>query len=181
MVKLICISLFNLLMRMFHMKKSVNHLAPKHEQNATLKLPFQEKFQHYQILSQKIQQAWYGILPQEALTSLQVAYQDDNHITITTNHHTLANHLNYNKKLLLETLKQFDPIFNQVMALKFQVNHIQNALNSPILKTPTQKNLAQITTFSDSTKQNIAHLAELVIHDKELYDVLQKILDETKA
>lgn len=160
------------------MKKSVNHLAPRHEQNATLKLPFQEKIQQYQTLSQKVRLAWHGILPTEALTSLQVAYQHDSLLVITTNHHTLANHLNYSKKPLLDTLQQFDPVFNQVLDLKFQVNHIQNVLNPLHLAKPKQENLDKATPFSDATKQNIAHLAELVIHDRALYDVLQKILDE---
>lgn len=162
------------------MKKFVNHLAPRHEQNAILKLPFQEKFKNYQTLTQKIQQAWQTILPKEALSSLQVAYQDDTHLTITTNHHTLANHLNYSKQPLLDTLQQFDPIFNQVTELKFQVNHIENALTSSMLAQKTDPKLTKSSQLIESTKQNIAHLAKLVMHDKALYDVLQKILDEPK-
>lgn len=160
------------------MKKPVNHLAPRHEQNAILKLPFQKKIEQYQALTKKIQLALQALLPKEALDSLAVAYQDDTHLTITTNNHTLANHLNYSKKPLLDTLQQFDPVFNQVNELKFQVNHVQKALESP--KTDEQiDNLPMPPIqFSQSTKQNISHLAELVIHDKALYDVLQKILDD---
>lgn len=162
------------------MKKSVNHLASRHEQNAMLQLPFEERFKTYQNLTQKIQQAWQNILPEEVLPSLQVAYEDEHHLTITTHHQTVANHLNYSKKPLLDTLKQYDPTFNQVDDLKFQVNHMQNALKSPILEKNSQnQNLTKSTHFSESTKQNIAHIAKLVIHDKALYDILQKILDES--
>nr|WP_315040611.1 hypothetical protein [uncultured Moraxella sp.] len=159
------------------MKKPVNYLAPRHEQNASLKTPFQEKIEYYKKLTQKIRLAWQTLLPDEAILTLQAVYQDNHKLVIVTDNLTLSNHLNYSKKPLLQTLQQFDSAFNYVHELKFQVNQVKN----PMLQQLQCKNSVNSVTsreLSESTKQNIAHLAELVTHNKALHNALQKLLDE---
>lgn len=159
-------------------KKPVNYLASHHEHIANLPTPFHDKIQHFQTLTQKIRQAWQSILPDDALATLNVGYQSEQTLFITTSNQTLANHLSYSQAVLLSTLQQSNPAFNGIYQLKFQVVHPTFATTTAQRECNQTVNSVTSCDISENTKRNIAHLAELVTHDKALYNVLQKFLDK---
>ncbi|ELA09643.1 hypothetical protein MOMA_04535 [Moraxella macacae 0408225] len=159
-------------------KKQVNHLASHQERIANLPIPFHDKVQHFQTLTQKIRQAWQAVLPDDALATLSVGYQAKQTLFISTNNQTLANHLSYSQAVLLNILQQSDRAFKDICQLKFQVIHPTFATSDTQTKCNQKVNSVTSCNISENTKQNIAHLAELVINDKALYDVLQKFLDQ---
>lgn len=159
------------------MKKPTNHLASQTERFASLKLPHQSYIVQLQQLTTIIKQAWQPLLPSQSLDSLSVINDEGQSLTISTHHHTLANHLTYSRQPLLNQLHQHEPALQRVLQLKFRVI-------APLTASTSEKdlqgnhNVTNVTSceLSESTKRNIAQTIAVVTDDIRLQSVLQKFL-----
>lgn len=158
------------------MKKPLNYLASKTEKLTNYRFPHQKKLLQLEQLTQTIRSVWQDVLPEELLATLSVIFYDEVQLTISTNSHTLANHLNYNRMLLLNQLIQREPSLQTVIHLKFRVITLDN-LSTTLQCNQTVSNVKS-RELSELTKQNIAQLAELVTDDIRLRRALHKLINK---
>lgn len=161
------------------MKKPTNHLASHTEKLANLKLPFAEQFEQLNQLTLTVKRAWQPLLPETMLSTLLVVSYDHQTITLTTNNHTLANHLTYSHQPLLAQLHQTVPTLQQVTRLKFNVVQLERITTTNSAFLQSNENVKNVTSckLSEFTKQNIAQLAEIVTDDDNLQKALQKLIN----
>lgn len=159
------------------MKKSTNHLASHSERLANYRLPYESKLRELQQLTASVRQAWQGLLPDTLLDHLQVIALDNTTLTLSTANHTAANHLTYNRQLLLNTLHQYHQRFGHISQLRFKVLALPNQSKGLLQSNQTVSNVTS-RELSESTKRNIAQLASLVTDDAELQQVLQKFIKD---
>ncbi|MFW2177561.1 MULTISPECIES: DciA family protein [unclassified Moraxella] len=157
------------------MQKPNNHLASYSEKMANYRLPYQQTLNTLQHLTTLVQQAWQSSLPESVLTTLMVINHDNTNLTLSTDSHTIANHLNYQRQELLQQLQQFDNTFAYLTQLRFKVVVLEKA-KSPNLQCNQNVNNVTSRELSDVTKQNIAHLIELVTDNEPLKSTLQKLI-----
>lgn len=153
------------------MKKPVNYLASQTEKLSNLKMPLTQHFQETIRLTNLIKQAWQSLLPAEALETLVVYGYDQQTLSISTNSHTLANHLTYQQQSLLQQLHHSQPQFASVIKLNFRVVQLPNS-------NPTNnQDVVQTTTpvFCESTRENITQLAKFVIDNERLKQQLIRL------
>ena len=162
------------------MKKPTNHLASQSERLANYQLPYQSKLRELQRLTEQVQLAWQGLLPDTLLEQLMVIAVDGTTLTLSTKNHTAANHLTYNRQLLLNTLQQQSNQFNHITQLRFRVIVLEQLTPSSPTELQCNQNVSNVTSrdLSESTKRNIAQLASLVTDDIELQQVLQKFIKD---
>ena len=162
------------------MKKPTNHLASRTERLANYQLPFQKKLQQLQQLTDDVRSAWQNVLPQEVLASLQVIACESFRLVVSTNSHTLANHLNYNQQHLLSTLQAFDNNFHQFNQLRFRVVIVKPIHGSQIPDLQCNHNVSNVKNceLSESTKRNITQLCDLVTDNEPLRTALQKLIKD---
>lgn len=161
------------------MKKPTNHLASRAERLASFKFPHQEQINHLNQLTATIRQAWQAILPSNMLDTLQVIADDGNSLTISTDNHTLANHLTYSRQPLLQELHQQQLSLHCVSQLKFRViAPLGTEVNNVALQSNQPVNNVTSCELSEFTKQNITQVMSLVTDDIALQRVLQKFLKE---
>lgn len=159
------------------MKKPTNHLASQVERLAGFKFPHQQQINQLNHLTERVKQAWQAILPDTMLTTLMVIADDGLSLTISTDNHTLANHLNYSRQPLLAQLQQVEPTLSRLTGLKFRVIPPIAPLNTK-QNIQSNQNVTNVKSceLSDLTKQNIAQVIELVTDDLPLQRALQKLL-----
>ena len=162
------------------MKKPTNHLASQSERLANYQLPYQSKLRELQRLTEQVRLAWQGLLPDTLLEQLMVIAVDGTTLTLSTQNHTAANHLTYNRQLLLNTLQQQSNQFNHITQLRFRVIVLEQLTPSSPTELQCNQNVSNVTSrdLSESTKRNTAQLASLVTDDIELQQVLQKFIKD---
>ena len=162
------------------MKKQTNHLDSRTERLANYLLPFQKKLQQLQQLTNDVRSAWQNVLPQEVLASLQVIACESFRLVVSTNSHTLANHLNYNQQHLLSTLQAFDNNFHQFNQLRFRVVIVKAIHGSQMPGLQCNHNVSNVKNceLSEFTKRNITQLCDLVTDNEPLRTALQKLIKD---
>lgn len=164
----------------------INHLGSRLERQQYFKLPLQSKIAELEKYTLLIQQTLEAMLPTETVRSLRVIYIDNHSLTISTDNHTTANHLNYMSQAILTLLHQAHPSFTKLERLKFRVvmltHRFSQAANPPNLLQGNQMvNNVTSCELSELTKQNITQLTELVTSNKRLVQVLRKIVAAPKT
>ena len=162
------------------MKKPTNHLASRTERLANYQLPFQKKLHQLQQLTDDVRSAWQNVLTEEVLASLQVIACESFILVVSTNSHTLANHLNYNQQHLLSTLQAFDNNFHQFNQLRFRVVIVKPFNGSQMPDLQCNQNVSNVKNceLSESTKRNITQLCDLVTDNEPLRAALQKLIKD---
>lgn len=162
------------------MKKPTNHLASRTERLANYQLPFQKKLQQLQQLTDDVRSAWQNVLTEEVLASLQVIACESFILVVSTNSHTLANHLNYNQQHLLSTLQAFDNNFYQFNQLRFRVVIVKASYDSQMPDLQCNHNVSNVKNceLSEYTKRNITQLCDLVTDNEPLRTALQKLIKD---
>lgn len=153
------------------MKKPTNYLASLHEQCANFKMPFQHQFHELQRLTQLLVQVWQPLLPDSILTTLLVYGFNQQTLSISTNSHTIANHLNYHHQHLIQQLHN-EPTFQSVQKLSFRVVNLSITQSTNQLQPHVE---TTSTVFSESTRENITQLAEFVIDNERLKQQLIRL------
>lgn len=157
------------------MKKKVNHLGSLLEQQQFYCLPHQQKIQELCHLTDLVRQSLSIVLTEEVVNSLMVVRHEQQILSISTHSHTIANHLNYTRQTLLQILHQHCPSLQAVRDLKFRAVTNNTASSAHHLQSNQSVNSVTSCELSESTRQNIAQLAELVTDDEELSKVLREL------
>lgn len=171
------------------MAKSTNYLASPIERQRQFKIPAQNKINELIELTNKLKQAWKPLLPDEILDTLMVIHYDSEQLVITTNNHTIANHLNYTYQMLLELLHNEYSYLQSLSHIKFKVINTPKAhtaernLEDTLIPSHLKNNLkngskvASVTSrkLSPTTRQNITQLVQNVTLDNRLKAVLLRL------
>lgn len=168
------------------MAKSSNYLAPPSERQRQFKLPEQQKIEALIDLTHKIKQTWSALLPEEILTTLMVVQCDANQLVMTTTNHTIANHLTYTYRMLLELIHNDYPYLQTITQLKFKVISpryeasnplVNNVATLPKKRNPSVNNVTS-RKLSAITRQNITQLTQNVTLDPRLSEILLRLANE---
>lgn len=160
------------------MKKPINHLASLVERQSHFQFPHQQKLQQLFQITEHIRQAWMTALPLDVINTLIVTNYDEFSLTISTNNHTVANHLNYSAQPLLNFLHQYQSSFQSIRTLKFHVIILDKMAKPTQLGLQCHLNVNNVTSceLSNSTKQTISQLAEIVTDDERLSNALHQLI-----
>ena len=131
-------------------------------------------------MTDDVRSAWQNVLTEEVLASLQVIACESFRLVVSTNSHTLANHLNYNQQHLLSTLQAFDNNFHQFNQLRFRVVIVKASYDSQMPNLQCNHNVSNVKKceLSESTKRNITQLCDLVTDNEPLRAALQKLIKD---
>lgn len=162
------------------MKKPTNHLASHTERLANYRLPFQKKLQQLQHLTDELRNAWQSILSEEILLTLQVISFESFTLVVSTDSHTIANHLNYNQQGLLSTLQAYDTVFHPFSQLRFRVILVKPISTTQAKNLQCNQNVTNVKKceLSESTKRNITQLCNLVTDNEQLKAALQNLIKD---
>lgn len=171
------------------MKSPVNHLGSRIEQQQYFRIPLQAKIIELDRLTTLLKNTLQSVLPDEAVQSLRVIQHDQTRLVVSTDSHTLANHLNYMSQSILDLLHHEHAKLQSVTQLTFRVillkpqhNSTDIALtkNMPQLQSnPSVKNVT-LCELSDLTLQNITQLSKIVTSNEKLVQVLQELAKKSK-
>ena len=170
------------------MSKKPNHLATliDHQAAAKTALPdtLSRMLHRYTTATREVRDILVDCLPEEILTTCQVVGLTDDQLTLSVQSQTAANHMHYLQSDYLRLLSEQSITFAKLQKLRIIVSAM------PSTYTNSETNLKTLSaskespkpcsnnSFSESTRQTIAHVANHVITDERLRKSLIKLAKE---
>lgn len=168
------------------MKSPVNYLGSRIERQKQFRFALQAKLSELDKLTAQLKKTLLTVLPNEAIQNLRVIHCDGKQLIISTDNHTVANHLNYMKQSILDLLHHEHLMFDNIQQLKFRVSLLGQQFQPSVSISPSLQRNQTVNTvtsceISESTRQNITHLAELVTNNERLAIALHKLAQAKKS
>ncbi len=169
-----------------------NHLADliDHQKSAASSLPpsLMTNIIRLQQLTQEITTLLDNCLPQDMLQTLKVGSYADNHLVLSVQSQTAANHLRYQSNNLIHILKEQSITFSQLKNIdvivtypsvshRLDTNKRVTTCDSKAVKSiENEQQTHNLRGLTESTKRTIAYTAKHVIKDATLKKCLENLL-----